>query len=298
MENQAGLMQYIECLFIKEELGGIESSPLMDVSYFGHDQAMEYVAAQMDIGVRHFFLFGIPVIKTLESGANPQSDLTRLIRNLKSRYGETITLVSDVGLSPYQENGHSVVFSGQEIDLHQSYEAAGKLAVNFTRAGADYVAPCLSLPDQVRQIRQALNSENLDAKIMPYSAKFSSALYGPYRKAVNSALGKTRKSYQTDFRNVPDAFKQAADDVEHGASVVIVKPGSYYLDVLLQINEANNVPVAVFQVSGEYMMIKRAAEFDGMNEDDLFDEIHSAFSRCGATYVIGYAASHFQRWKQ
>jgi porphobilinogen synthase len=289
-------MQYIECLFINDNIERTGPSPLADVCQFEPLGVMDHVAKRVEQGIHHFLLFGVPRVKSIASGVEPASGVARVLRRLKDRHGTSVSLFADVGLSPYREDGHSVVMSEGGVDLGQSYSDAAKLAVAFAKSGADYVAPCLSLPDQIAEIRLALEDAGQSTKIMGYSAKFSSALYGPYRSAISSSLGDHLKSYQTDAQDPQYALEQVKRDEEQGASIVMVKPGSFYLDVLVQAKQVTSLPVAVFHVSGEYMMIKRAAELDGMNEADAFDEIHRAFHRCGADYVIGYAPDHFRRW--
>jgi len=289
-------MKYIECLFIREDLRHPEPSPLIGVEYLDPRSAIDRVARRLSQGINHFLLFSVPRGKSIEAGTDPESGTARVLRGLKQAHGDGVTLFADVGLSPYRDDGHSVVLDAKGIDLEQSYADAARLAVAFGQAGTDYVAPCLSLPDQVAKLRTALDAAGLHTGIMSYSAKFSSALYGPYRIAIGSRLGDARKSYQTDFLDPDRALEQARRDEAQGASILMVKPGSLYLDILLRVTQATRLPVAVFQVSGEHMMIKRAAESGVLSEADIFDEIHGAFSRCGASYVIGYAAEHFLRW--
>lgn len=289
-------MKYIECIFVKEMNEQRSKSPLIDVDYHSEESIITYVKAQVRKGITHFLLFGVPHTKTVESGINEGAIVPKTIRKLKAEFGSKIILYADVGLSPYREDGHSTVITNGVIDADASYEAAAKLAVAFASAGADYIAPCLSLPKQVEKLKKALDEHNLSAKIMAYSSKFSSALYGPYRDTIQSNLGLQKKEYQTDMLNSKEALMQLRLDENQHASIVMVKPGLFYLDIVQQAKEYTTLPVSVYHVSGEYTMMKLAAQNNVADENELFDELHSAFKRAGADYVIGYAPDHFVRW--
>ena len=179
------------------------------------------------------------------------------------------------------------------IDREASYQAAIDLALRFAKAGADYVAPCLSLPEQTARLVQALRLEGLESGLIPYSTKFSSSLYGPYRDTVQSSLGLKRKDYQFDFSDAEQALQQMDSDLEQGAEITIVKPALPYLDVLQDACRRSVKSVAVYHVSGEYAMAIHASQAGLLNLSDYFEEIHTAFRRCGARYVIGYAADYF-----
>ena len=288
-------MNYIECIFISEMKETQKPSPMTDVFYFNPDSVIAHIATQMQKGITHFLLFGVPKVKSVERGCQETAIVPQTIRTIKQRFGNNITLYADVGLSPYREDGHSTVITNGEIDENESYIQASKLAVAFAKAGADYVAPCLSLPDQVAHIKNAV--AKYPTKVMAYSSKYSSSLYGPYRDTIESPLGKVKKTYQTDQSDAEEGLQQLQLDEAQGASIVMVKPATFYLDIVAKAKSYTSLPLAVYHVSGEYMMLKVAATHDIIEESEAFDEIHTAFARNTVDFIIGYAPDHFLRRK-
>lgn len=292
-------MKYIACIFLKEGAEDMEKSPLEGVDYHTVSSGLAFIEDYLNKGVSDFLVFGSTANKSIEFACK-QGIIKNFIKEAKDRFGTQIKIYADVGLSPYTENGHSVVMIGGEIDYDESYASARKLCLAFAEAGADYVAPCLSLHQQVEVLRQTLEENNLkDTKIMAYSAKFSSALYGPYRATVQSSLkGEMKKTYQTDYSDGDTALKQIELDQKQGADIVMVKPAMIYLDIVYRARQLTTLPLAVYHVSGEYSMIKEASKTGLIDEKEIFDEVHSAFNRCGVDYVIGYAPDHFVRWSK
>ena len=290
-------MEYISCIFIKEEAETREKSLMDGVDYHTVQSALEYIQKYLDKGINKFLVFGSTSNKSVDFACTPGA-IKRFIKEAKAEFGDKITLFADVGLSPYSSDGHSTVMINGKIDYEKSYELASKLAIAFAEAGADYVAPCLSLHEQVQIIRKALDEKGLSkTKIMAYSAKFSSSLYGPYRQVVQSPLrGKDKKPYQTDYSDADEALNQIKIDSQQGADIVMVKPAMLYLDVVYRARQMTTLPLSVYHVSGEYSMIKAAAQKGFIDEDEVFDEVHSAFKRCDVDLVIGYAPDHFLRW--
>ncbi len=288
-------MDYIECLFVDAGVTGSASGPMPGVPRLDPDAAVDHLARRRDAGIGRFLVFGVPAVKGLALAAAPDAAVPRFLNAARDRLGGDVGIIADVGLSPYTADGHSVVMGAGGIDVAASYRAAGELAVAFVAAGADAVAPCLSLDRQVAEVGAALAGAGMTAPIVAYSAKFSSAFYGPYRATVRSDLGSGRKSYQTDFTDADKAIAQVADDIGQGAAMVIVKPSMLYLDVLAHVCSTVEVPVCAYQVSGEYLSLHLAAERGGMDLDELFDEYHAAVERCGTDFVIGYAGDHFLR---
>ncbi len=291
-------VDYIECLFVDGTVADAAPGPMPGVIHYSPAAAAEHVERRSGQGITRFLVFGVPARKGLDLAGAPDAVVPSFLRTARGRMGTDVELIADVGLSPYSVDGHSVVL-GEDggPDHERSYAAAADLAAAFAVAGADTVAPCLSLPQQVGRIAERLRADGLPSRVMPYSAKFSSALYGPYRAAVRSPLGAARKAYQTDYSDVPKARSQVLADVEQGAAAIIVKPAMMYLDVLQQVCAESTVPVAAYHVSGEYLALVLAAEQGGMDRQELFDEFHSAVERCGADAVIGYAADDYlRRW--
>lgn len=294
-------LAYVECLFVSGEVedsrpSAIAANPVRSVA-----ATLAHLEARLAAGLRHALVVGVCERPSLELPLGSDFCVNALLRQARRRWGQELTLIADVGLSPYQPSGHSVVLrdpGGGAIDEEASYAAAGQLAVAFLGAGADAVAPCLSLPHQTAAIRAHLEAAGLGhGEILPYTVKFSSSLYGPYRGAIGSGLGVLRKAYQFDHGDAEAALARLRDDLRQGAVGTIVKPALPYLDVLARTVAAVDAPVAVYHVSGEYMMAIQAAGAGLIDADDYFDEVHAAFQRCGARYVIGYGADHFLRWQ-
>ena len=291
-------MDYIECLFIGPADRAKESS-LKNNLIHSVDSALAHIQMRLKQGLSRWLVVAVNEQKGLSQVGDPDFHITRLIERACQRWTrDQITLIADVGLSPYLESGQSVVFADNKIDIEASYQAAIALALRFAKAGADYVAPCLSLSEQTARLVQALRLEGLESGLMPYSTKFSSSLYGPYRDTVQSSLGLKRKDYQFDFSDAEQALQQMDSDLEQGAEITIVKPALPYLDVLQDACRRSAKSVAVYHVSGEYAMAMHASQSGLLNLSDYFEEIHTAFRRCGARYVIGYAADYFLESKK
>lgn len=292
-------MKYIPCIFLKEGVSVKEKSPMEGVDYHTLSSGLEYVEKYFKEGVSDFLVFGSTQNKSIDFACT-QGLIREFIKTAKEKFGSKITLYADVGLSPYSADGHSTVVVNGELDEVKSYELASKLAVAFAEVGADYIAPCLSLPEQVKNLRAELDKNGYkNAKIMAYSAKFSSALYGPYRATIQSPLkGKDKKVYQTDYANPEEALSQISMDEKQGADIVMVKPAMLYMDIVYRARQMTKLPLSVYHVSGEYSMMKEGCKTGLLDENEIFDELHSGFKRCGVDYVIGYAPDHFLRWSQ
>lgn len=290
-------MKYIACIFLKEGINERQDSPMVDVYYHTLESGLEFIKTYLDQGITDFLVFGSTDNKSVEF-ACADGLIKNFIKTAKEQFGTSIVIHADVGLSPYSADGHSLIIKDENVDYEKSYELAGKLAVAFASVGADYVAPCLSLHNQVKEIKTSLDSVGLDkVKIHAYSAKFSSSLYGPYRETIQSPLkGEDKKPYQTDYSNAEEGLNQIGVDIEQGASIVMVKPSVHYLDIVYRARQNTKMPLSVYHVSAEYSMVKVAGKAGIVDEDEAFDEIHSAFKRCGVDYVIGYAPDHFLRW--
>ena len=290
-------MDYIECLFIGPAEWPKESA-LKNNLIHSVDSALAHVEMRLEQGLSRWLVVAVNQQKGLSQVSHSQFHIARFIERACQRWTrDQITLIADVGLSPYLESGQSVVFADNSIDIEASYQGAVDLALCFAKAGADYVAPCLSLPEQTSRIVSALAQNGLECGLMPYSTKFSSSLYGPYRDTVQSSLGLKRKDYQFDFSDSEQALQQMDSDLEQGAAMTIVKPALPYLDVLQAACRRSSKPVAVYHVSGEYAMAIHASEGGLLYLPDYFEEIHAAFQRCGAQYVIGYAADFFLEFR-
>ncbi|MEN9921533.1 MAG: delta-aminolevulinic acid dehydratase HemB [Candidatus Parcubacteria bacterium] len=291
-------MKYIACLFLKEGITERQDSPMVDVDYHTLESGLDFIEKYLDQGIKDFLVFGSTDNKSVDFACE-KGLIIKFIKAAKEKFKTEVVIHADVGLSPYSVDGHSTVIENGHINFEKSYALASKLAVAFAGAGADYVAPCLSLYEQVQVLRGALDTSGYTTtKIHAYSSKFSSSLYGPYRETIQSPLeGKDKKTYQTDYSNPSEALDQIVADESQGASIVMVKPAMMYLDIVYRARQITKLPLSVYHVSGEYSMIKEAGKVGIIDENEAFDEIHSGFARCKVDYVIGYAPDHFLRWK-
>jgi porphobilinogen synthase len=262
--------------------------------------AVEEAGAAHELGVPAVLLFGLPAAKDeLASGAYDEEGVVQLaVRALKEAHPELV-VITDVCLCSYTTHGHcGVVREDGSIDNDVSLELLAKTAISHAAAGADAVAPSDMMDGRVGAIRTQLDAEGLkDTPIVAYSAKFASAFYGPFREAADSAPAfGDRRSYQMDPANAEEAVREALLDVEEGADVVMVKPALPYLDVLRRVKDATRVPVAAYNVSGEYAMIKAAAAAGYIDERAVVLETLTAIRRAGADIVITYFAKDAAEW--
>jgi len=228
---------------------------------------------------------------------NPNGLMQRAIREIKAACPEMIVM-PDVALDPYSIYGHDGIIENGDIANDATNEALVKMAVSHAQAGADFVAPSDMMDGRVLRLRQGLDAAGFQqVGIMSYSAKYASAFYGPFRDALDSApkeadvvVPKDKKTYQMDYANRIEAVKEALMDVEEGADMVMVKPGIAYLDIVREVKNAVNVPVTVFHVSGEYAMIKAAAERGWLDHDKIMMEQLMCIKRSGASLISTYFA--------
>ena len=228
---------------------------------------------------------------------NPNGLMQQAIRAIKAACPEMIVM-PDVALDPYSIYGHDGIIEKGDVANDATNEALVKMAVSHAQAGADFVAPSDMMDGRVLRLRQGLDAAGFEnVGIMSYSAKYASAFYGPFRDALDSApreadvaVPKDKKTYQMDYANRIEAVKEALWDVEEGADMVMVKPGIAYLDIVREVKNAVNVPVTVFHVSGEYAMIKAAAERGWLDHDKIMMEQLMCIKRAGASLISTYFA--------
>ncbi|PJE41414.1 MAG: porphobilinogen synthase [Flavobacterium sp.] len=228
---------------------------------------------------------------------NPNGLMQRAIREIKAACPEMIVM-PDVALDPYSIYGHDGIIENGDVANDATNDALVKMAVSHAQAGADFVAPSDMMDGRVLRLRQGLDAAGFQhVGIMSYSAKYASAFYGPFRDALDSApreadvvVPKDKKTYQMDYANRIEAVKEALMDVEEGADMVMVKPGIAYLDIVREVKNAVNVPVTVFHVSGEYAMIKAAAERGWLDHDKIMMEQLMCIKRAGASLISTYFA--------
>jgi len=222
---------------------------------------------------------------------NPDGLMQRSIRAIKDTVPEMLVM-TDVALDPYSTYGHDGIVKDGEIINDETVEALMKMSVSHAKAGADFVAPSDMMDGRIGAIRKALEENGfIKTGIMSYSAKYASCFYGPFRDALDSAPGfGDKKTYQMDFANRKEAIKETLMDVEEGADIVMVKPAMAYLDIIREVKNAVTVPVSAYHVSGEYAMIKAAAEKGWINEDKAIIESLTSIKRAGADLIATYFA--------
>ena len=275
----------------------VESMP--GIFQYSIDRLHEILDQVKEAGIGGVMLFGIPVQKDPQgSQAYAVDGITqRAVRYIRERYPE-VYIVVDICLCEYTSHGHCGMVQGEQILNDETLPYLVKMAVSLAQAGADMAAPSDMMDGRVAAIREGLDQAGFtQMPIMSYSAKFASAYYGPFRDAAHSAPGfGDRKSYQMDFANGQEALREIAADIEEGADIVMVKPALAYLDVLKEAALSFDVPLAVYNVSGEYAMVKAAAANGWIDEKRIVTENLTAMKRAGAKIIIPYHALDAVKW--
>lgn len=231
-----------------------------------------------------------------KEAVNPKGLMQRAIKTVKNACPEMLVM-TDVALDPYSSYGHDGIVADGQIVNDDTVEVLAHMSVSHAQAGADFVAPSDMMDGRILSIREALEDEGfIDTGIMSYSAKYASAFYGPFRDALDSAPGfGDKKTYQMDYANRFEAIKETEMDIDEGADIVMVKPGLCYLDIVREIKNEVDVPVAVYQVSGEYAMVKAASEKGWLDHDAVMMEQLTAIKRAGANIIASYFAKDVVR---
>ena len=298
-ENRLSADDLIYPVFVLDQDEGTQAvSSMPGVERLGRSAL--YAAAErcMDLGVPVLALFPVidAALKTPDGSESGNADglVPRTVRELKRRFPE-LGIMTDVALDPYTSHGQDGLLDENGYILNdETVEVLTRQALTQAEAGVDIVAPSDMMDGRIGAIRQALESQNLIyTRIMAYSAKYASAFYGPFRDAVGSAanLGKSNKKvYQMDPANSDEALREVALDIEEGADMVMVKPGMPYLDIVRRVKDTFKVPTFAYQVSGEYAMLKAAAQNGWLDHDATMMEALLAFKRAGADGVLTYFA--------
>lgn len=301
-EFQLQASDFIAPLFITEGSNIKEEIASMPGYYrYSLDMLNAELEELVEVGIRSVLVFvKVPDEKKDNKGTealNDQGLMQQSIRHIKQHYPE-LFVMSDVALDPYSEYGHDGIVEDGEIINDVTTEVLAAMSVSHAVAGVDMVAPSDMMDGRVGAIRAELDKyghENVG--IMSYSAKYASAYYGPFRDALDSAPGfGDKKTYQMDPANAQEALREAALDIEEGADILMVKPGLPYLDIVQRISSTYNVPVSVYHVSGEYAMIKAAAEKGWLNEEDIMMESLIAFKRAGVSLIATYFAKEAAKY--
>ena len=296
-ETRLGVDDLVAPLFVREGIAEPQSIlSLPGVVQHTRESLRKEVAGLADLGVPAVILFGVPAHKdSIGSEAwNPEGIVQLALRDLRDEVGDRLVLMADNCLDEYTDHGHcGVVTAAGEVDNDATIELYARAAVAQADAGADVVAPSGMMDGQVGAIRSALDGTgHAGTAILAYSAKYASALYGPFRDAVDVQIvgGGDRKGYQQDWRNGREALTEVRADIDQGADMVMVKPALAYLDVIAAVRAAVDVPLAAYHVSGEYSMIKAAAANGWIDGDAVALEHLTAVKRAGADVILTYFA--------
>ena len=298
-ETALGVDDLVAPLFVREDIDVPQPIPsLPGVVQHTRESLRKEVRELADLGIPAVVLFGVPSPASKDatgSGAwDPQGVVQLAVRDLRDELGDRLVLITDLCLDEYTDHGHcGVLTPAGEVDNDATIELYARAAVAQATAGADIVAPSGMMDGQVGAIRAALDTHGFTSTaILAYAAKYASALYGPFRDAVDVTIagGGDRKSYQQDPRNRREALDEVGLDLDEGADMVMVKPALAYLDVIAAVRAMVDVPVAAYHVSGEYAMVKAAAERGWIDGDAVALEHVSAIKRAGAGIILTYFA--------
>ena len=271
-----------------------EISSMPGVVQHTRDSLKQAASDAVAAGLGGVMLFGLPETKDAEgSGAlDPGGILNLAITDVVAEVGDGLSVMSDLCLDEFTDHGHCGVLDPDGwVDNDRTLEIYGRMALAHAAAGVDLVAPSGMMDGQVGVIRRALDAEEHDGVgILAYSAKYASAFFGPFREAVNSSLVGDRRTYQQDTPNRLEGVREARLDVEEGADIVMVKPALAYLDVLHAVRQAVEVPVAAYNVSGEYAMVEAAAQRGWIDRDAALMEVLTSIRRAGADVILSYWA--------
>jgi porphobilinogen synthase len=296
-ETRLALDQFVMPLFVAPE--PLSNDALPGMARYDVDGLVREVDALADAGVRAVILFGIPAEKDEEATGAWEDDgvVQQALRALRPRFPELV-LMTDVCLCEYTSHGHCGIVVDGEVHNDRSLELLARTAVSHVEAGADLVAPSDMMDGRVAAIREALDDQGFEpTPILAYSAKYASAFYGPFREAADSspAFG-DRRGYQMDPANVREALRECELDIAEGADAIMVKPALPYLDVIRAVRESFDLPVAAYNVSGEYAMVKAAARAGWLDERQAALESLTAIRRAGADLILSYWTRELPAW--
>lgn len=300
-ETQLRAQDLVYPLFINDEIHSrIPVTSMPGIYQQSIDNAVIEAGNALEAGVRSVLLFGVPSEKDQEgSGAWFEQGVTqRAIRELKRQFGQDLMIIADTCLCEYTSHGHCGVLMDGRVLNDPTLDILARTAVSQAQAGADIIAPSDMMDGRVGYLRDSLDDAGYDdIPVMAYSAKYASSLYSPFRDAAESTPASgDRKSYQMDPRNAREALEEVMQDVEEGADIIMVKPALSYLDIISQVRQLTRLPIAAYNVSGEYSMVKAAAANGWINERDVVLELLTGIKRAGAEIIITYHALDAARW--
>ena len=301
-ETHVSVKDLVYPMFVQPGNGIITEVPSMPNVYrYSVDKLLGAVEEVVSLGIPALLLFGIPEVKDERASSAYSKDgvVQRAVQQVKRSFGDDIIVITDVCLCSYTSHGHcGIVSEDGVVQNDATLEVLKMVALSHAEAGADIVAPSDMMDGRVKAIREALDENGFeDVAILSYSAKMASSFYGPFREAAESApqFG-DRKSYQMDYANKREALREIALDIEEGADIVMVKPALAYLDIICEAKNRFDVPIAAYNVSGEYAMVKAASMNGWLNERDVVMEIMTAIKRAGADIIITYFAKDVASW--
>ncbi len=290
-------------LFVKDGNDQVEIQSMPGIFRFSQEGILKEVESCMEVGVKSFALF--PCVeesakdKKASESYNKESTYLKTVSLIKQNFPQAC-VITDVAMDPYSTDGHDGLVEEGKILNDPTLEILAKMALAQAASGADIVAPSDMMDGRVGYIRQALDENGFqDVSIMSYTAKYASGFYGPFRDALNSApKAGDKKTYQMDYANKREAFREARLDLEEGADFLMVKPALSYLDVISDLKANFDLPIAAYNVSGEYAMVKAAAQKGWIDEKLVVSEILTSIKRAGADIILTYHAKEFaQRLK-
>ena len=288
-------------LFVKEGENQKEEIPTMPGQFrYSLDRMPEKLEELMKARVDKVMFFGIPDHKD-EVGSQAYAEdgiVQKALRKAREEFQEELYLTTDVCMCEYTSHGHCGILHGHEVDNDKTLDYLARTALSHVEAGADMVAPSDMMDGRVRAIRTILDKNgHRDIPIMSYAVKYASAFYGPFRDAAGSAPAfGDRKSYQMDFHNRREAIKEALLDVEEGADIIMVKPAMNYLDIIREVKDRIQLPVASYSVSGEYAMVKAGAKLGYIEEDRIICEMAVSAFRAGTDIYLTYFAEEIAKF--
>lgn len=293
--------QLVLPMFVKESATEpIPISTMPGVLQHTRDSLRKAAHEAVDAGIGGLMIFGVPVHKDAvgSGGTDPRGILNVALRDLRADLGDSTVLMSDLCVDEFTDHGHcGVLDEDGNVDNDATLRVYGEMAVAQAEAGAHLLGPSGMMDGQVGAIREALDEAgHLNTGILAYSAKYASAFFGPFREAVESSLAGDRKTYQQDPPNVREALRETRLDIDEGADLVMVKPAMMYLDVLRAVAEMSDVPVAAYQISGEYAMIEAAVAKGWLDRRRAVLETITGIRRAGADIVLTYWAVEVAGW--
>ncbi|MCS6261107.1 porphobilinogen synthase [Shewanella baltica] len=298
-ETHVSLSDLIHPLFIEEHIThAVPISTLPGISRLPETALAEEVRELYALGIRYVMPFGISHTKD-DKGSDTWDDnglLARMVRTIKAAVPEMM-VIPDICFCEYTDHGHCGVVHNNEVCNDLTVENLVKQSVTAAKAGADMLAPSAMMDGQVKAIRQGLDAAGFEhVAILAHSAKFASSFYGPFRAAVDCELSGNRKGYQLDYANGRQALLEASLDEAEGADILMVKPGTPYLDVLSRLRQETHLPLAAYQVGGEYAGIKFAALAGALDERAVVTETFVGLKRAGADLIVSYYTKQYAQW--